>query len=791
MLKNPGFTTVAVVTLALGIAVNATIFSVVKTTLDLNFPIKDQNRIASLWSTYVQYGWGRNPVSLADFLDWRQQNTGFEGLAAVSDTTYLLTGGEPLRVLGQRVTANFFDLLGVQPALGRTFLPQEDRPGAAPVVVLSHGLWRRHFGADPGVVGGNALINDESHTVIGIMPANFWFRAKGVELWTTLIPAPQDAERSRRSLHVVGRIRPNIQLKQARAEMDGVARRLGLEYPRTNAGWGISIVPLTEDISKRAAQAMGLLLLPVFFVLVIVCANVANLILTRSSVRRTEIAIRAALGAGRVRLVRQLLTESLLLAFLGAALGLLLTFWGTSLLGTQLSRVSPVSAAEFRLDAPVFGFALLLALLTPLLFGLAPALHASRIDLAEALRAAGKGSWIGRRTWRARDLLVVAEVALVTLLLVPTGLFLRSMIVLERLDPGFDPENLLTIELALSNSEYPGDANTRVFYRSVLERIAGIPGVQAAGAANRLPGFGGRRAARPIVTEEAATEETGAPLAIATTISPGYFDTIGVSLLAGRNFSDADSPGAPHVAVVSETMVRRCWPGQDPLGRRFKIESSSSGSPWITVVGVVAEIQNDDPRAGPLPQVYFPHAQKPERRMTILVRTLGAPEGMISATKGAVWAVDKKRPIDQIQTMRQVLSGPVAQGFFVVGMLGVFAALALILGAVGVYGVVSYWVAQRTHEIGVRVALGARRSQILTLVILQGMLPGLVGLGLGLLAAAGITRLLSHELVGVTAADPLTFASASLVALLACLFACYVPARRATRVDPMVAIRCD
>lgn len=796
--KNPGFAAVAVLALALGIGVNTVIFSYVNAVMYriLTFPQPD--RVAFVWSANRASGGGiENPVSAPDFTDWRAQARSFEGLNAITYSSRTLSGaGEPEVIGSLHVTTNFFQDLGIRPAFGRAFLPEESQPGANRVVVLSHGFWQRRFGSDPGVIGQTITLDGERYTMIGIMPADFKF-VFGSDLWEPLVLETRPMDRNRRFLTVFGRLNPGVTTEQAEAEMENIAGRIAQQFPETSAGWSAHVMTAAEVLLRRDGRmAMALLTGVVFAVLLIACANIASLQLTRAAVRQKEIAIRLALGASRFRLVRQLLTENLLLALGGGGCGLLLAMWGMSLVQARYVGVMPF-LSEAVIDWRVLGYTMLLAFASALIFGLWPALRASQPDLHESLKEGGRSGAGSRRTSRARNALVVAEISLALMLLVVAGLLIRTIIAFQMIEPGFDPENLLTMNVSLPEREYSTDPQTRQFFERILSQLASQPGVRSVGGVSRLPLAGSSRNPRRSITIEGkpAMAANDQPWTIDLTVTPGYFDAIGIPLLTGRQLSAQDTADSPRVAIISQTMARKYWADGDPLGKRFRFESSattpSASFEWITIAGVVGDVRNDDADEPPLPQVYLPHAQNPLREMSLLVRTAGAgdPLGFISVVRTAIREIDTNLPVYDVATMERLLYDDLAGVRILVELMTAFAALALVLAAVGIYGVMSHNVAQRINEIGIRMALGARGSDVLKLIIGQGVKLVIAGVVIGVAGALALSRVMASLIYGVSATDPLTFIAISLLLVSVALLACYIPARRATKVDPMVALR--
>jgi putative ABC transport system permease protein len=797
MRSSPGATLTAVAALAIGIGANTAIFSVVDAVLLRPLPFAEPDRLFMVWQNDTNRHTEREWVSPANFLDWRRDSRAFSSLAAFSESGFNLTGsGEPERLDGQRVSASLFPLLGVGAALGRSFLSEEDQAGAARVVILSDGLWRRRFGADPAIVGRSILLDGESVAVVGVMPPRFRFPGEEDDLWVPLAFDGKEAARRRSlMLRVVGRLAPGVTAGEARAEMETIARRLERAYPEANAGMGATLVGLQDQMVGDARAALYVLLAAVGAVLLIACANVASILMTRAAARGRDLAIRAALGASRARLVRQLLTESVLLALLGGALGILLALWGIDVLQAGIPADIP-RFSRIGLDPRVLVFTLGVSLLTGLLFGVLPALGASRPDLNEALRDGVRGT-SGPARSRARAALVVAEVALALVLLIGAGLLIRSFANVRGLNPGFLPENLLTLRMDLPEKKY-GDLGARsAFYREILDRVGGIPGVRDAGLVTFLPltfvggSFAFQVEGRPIPP---AGQE---PFTVYRVVSPGLFGAMGIPLLRGRTFTDADDVRTPLVAIIGDTMARQVFPGQDPVGRRilFGVGPQGPDAQWVTIVGVAGDVRQFDLDSDPRPAVYVPYAQETLfwfAPRDLVVRAAGTePLALAAAVRATIRSVDPNQPISSVRTMDDVVSEASARRRFSALLLGVFAAAALILAAVGVYGVVACSVEQRTREIGIRMALGARRRQVFGLVVGQAARLALLGVALGLAGSLALTRLLGSLLFGVTPTDPLTFVLTALVLPTCAVVACLVPARRATRLDPMVALRCD
>jgi putative ABC transport system permease protein len=788
LLKNPAFTAVAVIALALGIGANTAIFSVVNGVLLSPLPYPQPEQLAMVWLDNRRQGIRDDITSYPNFLDWRDKNHSFQGMSGMRNLAVNLTGtGEPEELRGAAVAANFFSLMGVNPAQGRGFTTEEEQPGKDKVVILSHGLWRRRFGGDPGILNKTVSLNGEQNTVIGVMPPGFQFPSKA-ELWAPL--APNERLRAARGafwLPVVGRLKPGVSRAQAQADMDLIAKQLEQQYPNINAGYGINVMPLHEQMVGNLRRTLLVLLGAVGFVLLIACANVANLLLARAAARQREIAVRAALGAGRWRIVRQLLTESVLLSIVGGALGVLLAWWGLETL-LKLSPANLPRLDNIHLDARVLGFTFGLSLLTGLLFGLAPALQTSQLELGETLKEGGRSGSGSRRTQRLRSAFIVAEIALTLALLIGAGLLIRSFWRLQEVSPGFRSERLLTLQLSLPRTKYPEGAQVVTFFQQLQERLAALPGVESASATTTilLPKLANSSS---FTIENHSQDPQAQRLELPfDAVQPNFFQTMDIQLLRGRTFAPQDARGQPDVAIVNETFAKRYFPNEDPVGKRFTFGDGNNPQ-WISIVGVVRDTKRQGLDAPVRIESWLPHAQAPSRSMQVVLRSKGDPLALAGAVREAVWSLDRDLPIPKLQTMEQVLSESVAQRRLSMLLLSIFAAVALLLAAVGIYGVMSYVIAQRTNEIGIRVALGAQAGDVLKLILGQGMKLALLGVGLGLVTTLLLTRLLASLLFGVSATDPATFAGVALLLLLVALLACWLPAWRATKVDPIVALR--
>lgn len=789
LLKRPGLTFIAIATLAIGIGANSAIFSVVNALLLKPLPFPDPERIVAVWDKVPSRGVERNEITVADYLDWQAQNKTFEHLGVYRWwSTNLTGGGSPERVQGFLVSSNFLDVVGVKPTMGRGFAADENQSGKDTVALLTHSLWQRRFGSDPNIVGKTIATNGITRTVIGVMPPDFNY-PKGAEIYAPLAITPELARnRGYHSYLGIGRLRPGVSIQSAQAELDTIASSLEQQNPETNTGRGVAIYPILADTVRQYSTALWIMMAAVGFVLLIGCANVANLMLARASGRQREIALRSALGASRFRIVRQLLTESVLLGLAGGALGVLVAYWGVDL----IRSANPGEAARFAagwsrlgINLPVLGFTLLLSVLSGVVFGLAPAVQLSRPDLNGALK---EGSRQASSSHRLRGLLVVAEVALSLMLLVSAGLLIRSFLQLVKTDAGFNAENLLTMNLVLPVAKSREDPQRVAFYSDLLQRVHGLPGVEAAAIVNHLP-LGGSNSSNSFLIEGLPEPPRGQENDGRYRVcSPNYFQTMGVALLKGRPFDEQDKAGAQPVVIVNETMARRHWPNTDPIGKRMRTTGPLQENPWMQVVGIVQDVKHEM-NLPTTPDYFVPHAQDAWQSMVLVAKTRVEPAAMAAPIREQVWAIDKDQPVFDVKTMREVRSISLALHSFSSVMLGIFAGIALLLAAIGIYGVMYYAVTQRTQEIGIRMALGARAFDVLKLVIKNGMALAVIGVIVGLIGAYALTRALSSLLFGVSPTDFLTFGLVTFGLLLVAFVACFIPARRATKVNPLEALR--
>jgi putative ABC transport system permease protein len=786
LLRQPTFTLVAVLTLALGIGANTALFSVINAVFLNPLPFPEPERVVSLYETYEP---GKTTaVSYPNLQDWREQNSVLEGMAAYVEGAFnLRVGDSPQRLQGLRVEANYFDVLGVGPQLGRTFLRGEDEAGRENVVVLSDALWRAGFGADPNIVDKAIPLNGKQYTVVGVMPPAI-SALSGTQVWAPLVfPEGEKAARGSHGYYVVGRLKRGVNLEVAGRQLSLIAERLAVQYPDVQAGRGAQLNRYDEELVGEVRTPLLLLMGAVAFVLLIACTNVANLLLARAAGRYREIALRIALGAGRLRLLRQFLTEGVLLSAAGGAVGCVAAWLGLGLLGRLAFAFLPRSS-EIRLDMRVLAFTLIVSLLTGVVFGLAPAAQALKADLQGGLKDGGKGSARGFGGDWTRNTLVVTEIAAAFVLLIGAGLLIKSYARLQSVDPGVKPENVLTAKLALAPERYADADSLRRFHERLLERVEAVPGVEAAGLSSHLSveEYGTNGYVR---VEGKTYPPQQEPLVELRVVSPDYFRVMGVPLVRGRVFDERDTKDSPVGVVINETMARTIWPGEDPLGKR--VWGRPVVTDWVTVVGVVADVKNMGLMRAPVPEFYFNYSRAAEglRDMTLSVRSRLEPAVLSAAVRREVQAVDPGQPAYDVRTMQAVLDGTVTDRRLNMTLLGILAALSLALAVIGIYGVMSYNVARHTREIGIRLALGARSTHIHRLIVGRGAALALAGVLTGLGLALGLTRLMSGLLFGVSTTDPATFAGIAAVLFAVALVACYVPARRAVRVDPLVALR--
>ncbi len=791
--KNPVFTLICVITIALGIGPNSAIFSIINAVLLRPLPYRDPDRIVMLWESIRSRGFNQIPVSAADLADWKRDSRSFEDMApafAIPEYGLNVTaGGDPERAQAGQAAANFFSVLGVKPLIGRSFLPEEDRPGGDPAVLVSQSFWTRRFGSSPKIIGQRIIIDGVSRNVVGVLPREMDSLVK-VDLW---IPIARDFALDPRDNHnfgIVARLKPGVSVAQARAELEGIAARLEKQYHGTNQGVGAVVVPMSEMLSGPIRPALMVLLSAVGFLLLIACANVASLLLARGASRSKEIAVRAAMGASRARILRQLLTESVILGAIGGVLGLLLSMWSIRVLRVQLPDFIP-RLKDMGVDSRVLLFSLAVSVLTGVVFGIAPALRASRSELNETLKEGGGKGVSADSSQRARTVLLVGEVALAVVLLTGAGLLIRSFLNVTATDPGFRTDHLLTMQLTLPDAKYHEPHDLANFSKSAIRRIEALPGVHAVGAITVLPARGSLLALRVFVTGfqvegEPSPLKGQEPTADYRPVTPDFFRTMGIPLRRGRFLDAQDGEGKRRVVLVNETLARRYLNHGDPLSRQLRV---GFGSHTWDVVGIVGDIHMQGREEKVEPAIYLPMDQDPPRQFSLVVHSEADPAGLSAAIRREIQAIDPDQPIADVRMMTEVLSDSLLVRRLSVGMLATFAALALVLATVGIYGLTSYSVSRRTHEIGLRMVLGAGQQNILRLVVWRGMLTALAGVAIGLPVAFMLSRLMRALLFGVTSTDTATFAIVPLVLIGAAALASYVPARRAIRIDPMVAMR--
>ena len=795
MRQNWGFTLIAVISLALGIGANTALFSVVNAVLLRPLPFPEPDRLVMIWEDATFIGFPQDTPAPGNYADWKAQAQTFADMAACGNRSFNLTGdGEPEKIQAYEVTANFLPLLGVKPVLGRNFTAEEDQPGANNVAIISHSLWQTRYGGDAGILNRNIRLNDENYTVIGVMPGDFQFGPDYIRLWTPIALTPQQLNDHRNHyLNVVGRLKPGVTLAQANADIKAVMKRIGEKYPDDAGQLGATVVSLHEQVAGNMRQSLWLLLGAVGFVLLIACANIAGLLLSRAATRQREIAVRSALGAGRGRILRQLLTESVVLAGVGGVLGVLLASWSFVLL-KQLVPSEMAAAATLSIDVRVLGFALLVSLLAGLVFGLAPALQVSKVELTTALKQGSGRSGVGFGQRRLRSAFVIGEIALALVLLVGAGLLIQTLSKLQGQYADLRAESLLTIRTTLPENKYQEQPKRVAFYDQVLERVQALPGVTSAGYSTSVPleWAGG---ANSITIEGRQAAPNNNWNANHRQVSAAYLQTMGIALRSGRYFTEQDNAQTEPVTIVNETMARQYWPNENAIGNRFKNGPADSPQPWRTIVGIVADVRQMGVDVPTKAEMYFPYRQIKSHAFfaprDLVIRATVEPTSLVASVRNAIYAVDPNQPLANIRTMDAVFGEHTKMRRMGMLMLTGFAALAMLLAMLGIYGVLSYFVTQHTQEIGVRLALGAESKNIFALVLKRGLLLAGVGVVIGLMASFALTRLLRSLLFEISAVDPLTFGGVALLLLLVAVLACALPARRAANVDPMIALRCE
>lgn len=792
--KNPGFTAVTAVTLALGIGANTAMFSVVDSVLLRPLPYKHSERLVIVWEKPPKEQ--RNSASAANFLDWREQNHVFDNLVGTTFASVNLSGkGLPERVDGMRTSWDFFEMLGVRPVLGRTFVADDDRAGAPRVTVLSHAAWQRRFGGDPQIIGRAITADGQKCTVIGVMPERFRFFGNP-EMW---LPLSLDRAKITRDFHFMlplARIKAGVSLKQARAEMSGIAKNIERAYPKSNKGWGAFVEPMREAVTQDQRRSVLILFGAVGFVLLIACVNVANLLLAKAAVRQRELAIRGSLGAGRGRLVLQLLTESVLLALSGGILGLLLALWFVRIVRTVVPPFLLSGFAEIGVDWRVLGFTLSLSLVTGLFFGVFPAWRASRLNVHEILKEGGRGGSGAAGHARFRNALVASEVALSLVLLVCAGLMIRSLMAIGSVNPGFQPDHLLTMRLSTAEGRYPDAASVRAFYRQVIEKASAIPGVRGYSLSMGLPLQGAAFGMPFQIASHPQVPISEAPGEAYELVSHDFFRTMGIALKKGRFFNERDNENGPPVSIVNEAFAKKYMPNEEPIGQRLLVEELVTGKTQLgppiawQIVGVIGNVKFGGlGEKDAVPVIYVPIMQSPWPGAALALRTAGEPMRFAQTARTVLAQVDRDMPVTAVKTMEQIMADSMSQARMQTWLIAVFAAVALALAALGIYGVISYSVAQTTHDMGIRIALGASAAAVLKVVLGRGLLLAGAGLLAGIAAALALTRVLASLLFGVKATDPWTYAAVSILLAGVALVAGFIPARRATRIDPVVALR--
>ena len=790
LLRRPAFTIIAVVTLALGIGANTAIFSAINALLLKPLPWPELDRVVAIWDKSPSRGYEHNEVTMANYLDWQAQSQSFEQLALYNWWNVNLSGGDvPERVQGFTVTANYLDTLGVKPIIGRNFSPEENQPGKNKVAIISYNLWQKRFGGDPNILNKTITTNGFAIEIVGVLPEHFNY-PKGGEIYAPL-ELTQRVVQNRRlhTYYVVGRLKPGVSIKSAQSDIDNITARLEQQYPDNNKGWGATVIPIVADTVRAYDTVLWVVMAAVAFVLLIACANVANLMLARASGRQREIALRTALGASRWRIIRQLLTESVIVALIGGVVGILVAFWGLD----ALRAANPGDAARFApgwyqlgLNFSVLAFTIGLSLFCGIVFGLAPALQVSKPNLNDALKEGSRQT--SGRGHGLRSSLVVFEIAVSLMLLVGAGLAARTFLALLKTDPGFNPDNLLTMGLVLPSAKYNDEPKIQAFYTDLMQRVKSMPGVESGAAVNFLPLGGSNASDGYLVEGEPEPSPDQENLARYRVCTPDYFQTMGIRVVKGRSFTEYDKADAPKVVIVNEALARKHWPNGDAVGKRIKSYGPPDKAPWYEIVGVVQDVKHEL-NIPVTPEFYFPYAQDVWNSMVVVAKTKANPASLAGALRQQVWAIDKDQAVFDVHTMQEVRA--ISVGMYSSGsvMLGIFAGLALLLASIGIYGVMAFAVTQRTQEIGIRMALGAGRVDVLKLIFRHGMKLAVLGIVIGLLGSWGLTRFMKGLLFGVAPTDVLTFSLVSLALLAAAFLACYLPARRATKVDPLIALR--
>ncbi|MBL8195209.1 MAG: ABC transporter permease [Blastocatellia bacterium] len=787
--KHWAVSIIAIIALALGIGANSAIFSVVNAVLLQPLPYEEAERLIFLSEKSSQLD--NMSIAYPNFEDWRDQNRVFESIGVFRNQSYNLVGeGEPERIAGSQASREMFVALRAKPILGRIFLPEEDKPGASPVVILSYQLWQSRFGGQSDILGKNLTLNNQSYTVIGVMPPKFEF-PRQVRLWTPVGLSASDPNWNRGNhpgLYGVARLKPNVTIEQADKDLATIAAELEELHPKTNPDNKVVVVSLYERATRDVRPGLLLLLAAVGAVLLIACANVANLMLARAVSRGKEIAIRSVLGANRLRIIRQLLTESLILSLTGGLFGLLIAIWGIDALIAFAGLENMPRVSDIKVDGYVLAFTLGLSCATGIIFGLVPALQATKLDLTESLKETSRNT-TSQQQQKLRSLLVIGEIAIALVLLINAGLFIKSFVNLQRLDTGFNPDSILTMTVNLPKTKYPEPTDRINFHNQLLTKLAAVPGIKSVATINRLPlQNGGNQTS--FSTEDFPVTDGKLPLTEFGAISPDYFNTMGIKLIAGRFFTEQDKADTPAVAIIDERFAKRFWPNTSAVGKRLKSGDHTKENPWMEIVGVVSSIRYDELTEDEhLIHMYRPYNQTPISQINLAIKTMTDPLGYSSAIRSEILAIDKDQPTFDIKTMNQRVGDSIASRRIGIVLLSLFSTIALVLSSVGIYGVMSYSVSQRTHEIGIRMALGAQTQDVVGMVIKQGMKLALIGVGIGLIGAIACSRAISSLLYGVSTTDPITFILVSSFLVLVALIACYIPARRATKVDPLVALR--